>query len=97
MCFEGLFDLLKVLEQAQVGSKLTGRLCDTGQRSEYLSVDLTGVSLTGNRNNTSKAKSSAIICSIFLIFSSSPSNSSIKEACVPVVPLEPSMRRFSIR
>ena len=56
MCFEGLFDLLEVLEQAQVGCKLTGRLCDTGQRSEYLSVNLTGVGLTGNRNNTSKAE-----------------------------------------
>ena len=91
---ERLFDFFAMRQNPQVGRRFVAAGRDAGQRIQHLGIDLSRVSLPGDRVRASNPIFLATSCSSCRTLSWSPSNSSRKLACVPVVPF--TLRAFSV-
>ena len=90
---ERLQQLALVLEQSQVARHLGRRLGDAAQRVEDRAVGLPRVGLAGHGERSREPELAVTRRSSSRTLSWSPSKSSRKEACVPVVPLQPRNRK----
>ena len=91
---ERLEHLALVLQQPEVAGQLGRRLRDAAQRVEHLRVELARVGLAGDGERLAEARACAVTRrSSSRTLAWSPSKSSRKVACVPVVPLQPRKRQ----
>ena len=90
LALERLLDLAERLQQAHVARELRRARGDAGDDAEHLRVELARVGLAGDGERRARSPSRAVTrASSSRTFAWSPSKSSRKVACVPVVPFTP--------